>query len=362
MSRIESGRLVAYFLFDVAETISLDALRAAVGTAARDTQFSTKVAAPTYIEYQPPPITLSGEVLGCSQIEGFIATFKFYEYGVISIALSMDFRGTWDELVTLGQSVAASTALSGGARRECERVVNQLRNAIAGAHSTFLSEDYFVFIVKRLDPPQTAHSLLAEHGADIARLLRGERRALSHEEREDILRHRISYFPEDVVIPTWQSAFLSEPDDAGGALEIIEFANSQMLEFRYYDELLDNELTQVYGTVQHLRWFDTLVGGRHGRAARRLQSVFIDTTDLADRTENALKMVGDVYAARVFNLVASRMGLDDWKAAVREKLKTLDSINRFIVDQVSMTRAHFLELTIIAILLFELIMFLAGIR
>jgi hypothetical protein len=362
MARIESGRVIAYFLFDVAETIRLEALRSAVGTAARDTQFATRIAAPTYIQYQPPPITLSGDVLGCAHIEGFGVTFKFYEYGVISVALTMDFQGTWDELVTLGQSVTASTSLSGGAHRACERVVQRLKDAIVTPQTAFLTEDYFVFLVRQHDPPKTAHSLLADHGADVARLLRGERRPLSHEEREDILRHRLSYFPEDVVIPTWQAAFVYDNDDPGGVLEIIEFANSQLLEFRYYDDLLDNELTRLYGQVQRLRWYDSLVGGRHGRAARRLHSVFIDTTDLADRAENALKMVGDVYAARVFNLVASRVGLGSWKAAVREKLKTLDNINGFLVDQVSMTRAHFLELTIIAILLFELGMFLAGIR
>src|SRR5262245_3943100 len=109
MSRIESGRLVAYFLFDVSERIRLDALRSTIGTEARDTQFSSRIAAPTYVEYQPPPIMLSGEVLGCAQIEGFGATFKFYEYGVISIALSMDFQGSWDELVALGNSVPSST-------------------------------------------------------------------------------------------------------------------------------------------------------------------------------------------------------------------------------------------------------------
>jgi hypothetical protein len=362
MPPIESGRVIAYFLFDVAETIRLDALRSAVGTAARDTQFTTRIAAPTYVQYQPPPITLSGHDLGFAQIEGFAATFKFYEYGVISVGLTMEFRGTWDELVVLGQSVAASTALAGGAQRACERVVQQVKRAIVGARASFLTEDYFVFLLRQLDPPQTAHRLLADHGADIARLLRGERHPLSHEEREDVLRHRLSYFPEDVIIPTWQSAFVYDNDDPGAVLEIIEFANSQLLEFRYYDDLLDDELTRVYGQVQRLHWYDSLVGGRHGRAARRLHSVFIDTTDLADRTENALKMVGDVYAARVFNLVASRVGLDAWKAAVREKLKTLDNINGFLVDQVSMTRAHFLELTIIAILLFELGMFLAGIR
>ena len=83
--------------------------------------------------------------------------------------------------------------------------------------------------------------------------------------------------------------------------------------------------------------------------------------EITDRTENALKVVGDVYAARLFQLVGIRLGLDSWKQAVQEKLKTLDDIYRFTVEQVNMTRGHVLELTIIAILLFELWLFFTGI-
>ena len=36
-------------------------------------------------------------------------------------------------------------------------------------------------------------------------------------------------------------------------LEILEFANSQLLEFRYYDELLDGELARIYAELQKPR-------------------------------------------------------------------------------------------------------------
>jgi hypothetical protein len=45
-----------------------------------------------------------------------------------------------------------------------------------------------------------------------------------------------------------------------------------------------------------------------------VHSLLIDVNELRDRTENALKFVGDVYAARLFSLAAARLGLDQWKA------------------------------------------------
>jgi hypothetical protein len=148
---------------------------------------------------------------------------------------------------------------------------------------------------------------------------------------------------------------------AQALLEILEFANSQLLQFRYYDDLLDVRLGRIYADLQRPRWYDSVVGRRYSRAAHELHSLFIDINELTDRTENALKMVGDIYAARVYALTASRLGLDHWKTSVQDKLKTLDDIYRFAIEQTGIARGHLLELTIILILLFELTLFFTGI-
>ena len=67
-----------------------------------------------------------------------------------------------------------------------------------------------------------------------------------------------------------------------------------------------------------------------------------------------MKLVGDVYAARLLGLTAARLGLGAWKDAVRDKLKTLDDIYRFAVEQTAMDRGEVLEAAIVLILLFEL--------
>jgi len=72
-------------------------------------------------------------------------------------------------------------------------------------------------------------------------------------------------------------------------------------------------------------------------------------------------MVGDVYAARLYALVAARLGLAQWKQNVEEKLDTLDDIYRFTVEQTQMSRGHLLELTIILILVLELALVFMGI-
>src|SRR4029079_19585319 len=203
--------------------------------------------------------------------------------------------------------------------------------------------------------------LLSSRGGTIAQLLRGERSPLSAEERDEILRHRISYFADALVIPHLNSAFIRDTESgAQAAIEILEFANSQLLEFRYYDELLDAELERIYPQLQRDGWLYTWVARRYVRAARQVHSLFIDVSELTDRTENALKIVGDVCAARFFALAAARIGLNQWKASVQEKLRTLADIYRFAVEQTSMARGEVLEITVVLILVLELVLLLAG--
>ena len=361
MARIESGSITAFFLYDISETIQLDKVRTLAGGAARDTRFTTKMAAPVYVQYKPPPIALSGEVVGVREVQGFAPAFKIYEYGVISVALTLEFQGGWSELIGLAGSVLASGHLEAGARRAIDKVVERIGPAAVGLRSSYLSEDYYVFGVRRLEPSVDAARLLEQHGNEIVQLLRSERRRLSQEERDEVLRHRLSYLTDDLFVVTWQAAFVYDAEDLPAALEILEFANSQLLQYRYYDDLLDKEFTNIYAQVQQRRWRDTLIGGRFTSAARQLQSLFIDINEITDRTENALKIVGDLYAARMFQLATQRIGVESWRLAVEEKLRTLDAIYRFIVGEMHIARGHLLELTVVAILLFELALFFLGI-
>jgi uncharacterized Rmd1/YagE family protein len=92
-----------------------------------------------------------------------------------------------------------------------------------------------------------------------------------------------------------------------------------------------------------------------------VNALFVEVNELTDRTENALKFIGDIYAARLFALVADRLGLETWKANVQEKLKTLDDIARFALDQSSVSRGQFLEITIVLILVLELVLVFLGV-
>ena len=356
------GQIVALYLFDVAEAIDLRAAASGISSSVR-AKFATKPAIPAYVRYQEPPLLIEGGGIGVPSIDGFRAGFKVFDYGIISLRLTRDFEGTWRDLADASDLLVENEALERQAEQACRSVAERLKHAITEPRHTPLTEDYLVFAINDLSRPHTADEVVEHHGDTIASVLRGERATLSRQERDEILRHRISYLANDRVIPTWNAAFVYDTAaGADAAIEIVEFANSQLLQFRYYDDLLDNALASIYANVQkEARWYDAFLGRNYARAARQVHALFIDVNELTDRTENALKIVGDVYAARLFSLVGARLDLDRWKTNVSEKLKTLDDIYRFAVEHLSMVRGEVLEATIVAILVFELVLFFMGI-
>jgi hypothetical protein len=358
---IRAGSTTSFYLYDVAEQIDLARLRTTLRTGAA-ARLQPATMAPSYLQYQTPPLVVDGEHVGIAAIDGFAPRLKFFDYGVVSLALSRPFQGSWAELIAASQEYIENEALEAKAEAAVRGLVRRCPESMLKPRDKYLSEDYLAICVNALDVPLSADELLAQRGQALARIVRGERQPLSQQEQEEVLRNRLSYLANDLVIPTWNCAFIydSEPGSTA-ARELFEFANSQLLEFRYYDDLLDTELGRIYAMLQRSSWLNNLFGRGYIRAAQQLHALFIDVNELTDRTENALKFVGDIYAARVFGLAAARLGLARWKQSVEDKLDTLDDVYRFAVEQVSISRGQFLELTVILILLLELVLFFLGI-
>ena len=358
---IRRAQIVAFYLFDVAETADLSRVPALIGGSATPARLAPKPATPPYVQYDKPPLSFDGEAVGIAEVSGFRSRVRVYDYGVISVALTQSFSGSWQELIACSQTLVENLRLEQEAERVCRAVINPLRPALTALRDRFLSEDYVVFAVNELEQPLSAEALMSERADEIATLLRGERQQLSGQERRQILAHHISYLADDLVVPTWNAALVYDtPAGSQAALEILEFANSQLLEYRHYDELLDDEMAVIYKRLQRPRQIDQWFGSRYTKAARQVHSLFIDVNELTDRTENTIKFIGDLYAARLFGLVAERLGLSRWKADVEAKLKTLDDIYRFAVEQTAMARGHFLELIVVIILVLELVLILMG--
>jgi hypothetical protein len=135
----------------------------------------------------------------------------------------------------------------------------------------------------------------------VARLLFGESRPLSESARRDLLSPRFSYFEDDLAVLTWNGALIVEPSTDDTDVEyVLEFANAQLLELRFYDSVLDRQIPRIYDEVAAARRGFHLIGRRYSRLLAALQGRVADATELVERVENSLKVTDDVYLARIY--------------------------------------------------------------
>ena len=346
------GSVLVLIQFDVAEEIRLAQLREIFGARVQDVSF--KHPAPGYVRYQRPPVLERVEPLVLESGERLDTQIKYYDYGVLSVVFELPFSGDWDTLTRLASRWVWDTDFTSFALRIVKDKIDRARPSLVKPYADWLHEDYFIFHVREIGGAPLASDLLARNGDRIAQVVRGETVRLSDGERQEILQSSISYYSSDLAVIGWNGAFVY--DTATGAettIQMLEYANSQLLEFRHYDELLSKELEGVYDFLENggggffARW-------RTASAASRLHTVLLDVNELTERADNAIKFLSDMFSARLYKLAASKVGVPDYKDLVTQKVHTAEELYRFMIDQFHQSRAFVLELMVVIILIIDL--------
>jgi hypothetical protein len=351
------GSVLVLIQFDVCEEINLDSLRDIFG--ARRQEASFKHPAPGYVRFQRAPVVQPVEPLILESGERLDVQIKYYDYGVLSVVFELPFTGDWDTLVRLASRWVWDTDFTSFAQKIVKQKIERARPALVKLYDSWLHEDYFVFHVRDIAGNPSAAELLAAQGGRIAQIVRGENVPLSDGEQQEIMQSKISYYPNDLAVISWNAAFLYDSEaGAETAIQLLEYANSQLLEFRHYDELLTRELQSVYdfmdqGSGIWARW-------RTAKRARLLHTVLLDVDELTERADNAIKFLSDMFSARLYKVAASKIGVTDYKDLVNQKVHTAEELYRFMVDQFHQSRAFVLELMVVVILIIDLIWLFKG--
>jgi hypothetical protein len=360
---IATGVFHAYFLFDVADTIDLEKIAAVAGATAQRAPLRTRaVPSPGRIQFAVPPLSMSLPEMELGGRVGSVRA-KIFDYGVISIRISFPHRGTWTEFAGVATALRSDDAALAHAERALASVLSDHAGALDDPHAP-LVEDYYIHTVETFAEPIEAATLLGERGTDLVALLTADARPLGAEELRESLRSHFTYYPDDLVVVLWDSAFVY--DDAADARvieDILEFANSQLVEFRTYDARLDAELDDIYALEAPKTGSQRPLPRRAAeKRAAELRYLLADVRELTDRAGNALKMTGDAYYARVYRAIAVRLGLDDWQRQVDTKLDSVGEVYRFIVDQAETARSEFLEVIVIVLIAIEVVVGILGLR
>ena len=347
---LKRGICYVMFAFELGLSVNLDSAAQMIKEGVERTRFRRNRKSPKYFDYDPPPLRISQ---GCQQSN--VAKFftkpqvelTVFDFGACSVAYAIDIAGPVSHLIELSEVLYDNAALLSDARERVSQLLEQIEGAIQRPRLGESSEDFAVYHFEEFEGDLGAKDILDAFPSEFARLLRAESEDLGDEEIRDAIGTRTTYGTSDLAVIDWNSAlfFGSNVEDV---VAVLDFCNVELLEMRFLDEQLDDYLERAY---------DVLTKGKKGEAdLRKVARLQVDSAILFEAVENALKLLGDQYLARVYSLSSSRFHLPEWHSSIRRKLDTLDSIYQKLSDRASQRRSETLEWVIIALILGEIIL------
>lgn len=356
------GEVVVYRLYDLGYEIDLDRAFVLLGSSAPERPRPVRGEAQA-IRIPNPPVTVSlgtehVTVAGAPCAAEFSA--RLFDFGVVSLRARVTFpAGTpWSEYAAAGTALAGAAEWRESFPRLREKFVARIAEAIIKPGDSPVTEDYVVFRVDRLaDAAGAKLGGDALRDEDVARLLLGETRPLSPAVRRDLLSQRFTYFEDDLAVLTWNAALVVEPVAEDTDVQyVLEFANAQLLELRYYDSQLDRELPLMYDRIEEARRGSPLLDFRYSRLLANLQARVADATELVERTENSLKMTDDVFLARIYAAALEIFRGRTWRSGIDGKLAIVRDAYTMLNGESQARRAEMLELIIVLLIVFEIVM------
>ena len=290
------GHLTAFFLFEVGDAIDLETVGAQIDVTV-SARLPPRPATPPYIQYQQPPLTMDAAAIGLADVNGFRVRLKAFDYGVVSVALTRDLPGTWQQLLQEGgQRVAGQLPPVGGGRTTVPGPARPHR--CSGPESA------------RGSVPQRGlrgvHDRLERGRGRVGRPVAGRATAWTSTRPCCVVSARRSAArrtkkcsgiafrtTRDLLVPTWSSALSTTRRRA--RRECWRSSSSRTPSCSSSGTTIGcstGSWRAPYASLQRGGWRPTRLGRHYARAARQIYALFIDVNELTDRTENALGIAG----------------------------------------------------------------------
>lgn len=353
---ITRGTCLLTFAADIGFAIDLERAATLLPGGADRTQIRER-RTPSHLNIEPPPLRVQESVpslrIGAWSTSAQ-AECTLYDFGGATITFRIPLEGPLERLVDLSSALYENRELAEAARAGFRSLLERVRPAVHRPELAPVLEDYAIFQIESLAAPVDPQALLREHAALLAAILRGEPGPLSEQEIAEALSKRSAYRPSDLLIVDWNAAFAID-DDFEAIATVLQFANVELVELRTLDATLDQVVNRAYEAAATHSFRDRLGIGPSRKELRRIAHLEMDAAIVFEQVNNALKLVGDEYLARVHRLAAQRQHTADWDTGIARKLQTVDQIYSRIAERQASRRIELLEWIIILLIAWEVV-------
>ncbi|MEK6982813.1 MAG: hypothetical protein AABX38_07805 [Candidatus Micrarchaeota archaeon] len=363
---IKDSTVHVYYSFDISNEIKLEKLEKIFGKKPIELEFVYSRLTPKYIKYSQAPYLINlgkkTRQIAPGEKREFSIDAKLYDFGVVTIRLSMNFKGSLKELGLLSNVLVENEEIEKEAWKQVELIKEEIKDVLVSPIELITYEEYTIFHIKEADQKLQMPKLVERYGKEIAAVLRSETEELSEAQIEDTLKSSISYFVDESVFVQWNNALVISENEILDMMDVLEYANIQLLELRAYDNILDKEIDAAYDALLELKtrpWYVIAIEPFSPKLDK-LEEVRLDITQIIEKVENTLKIVGDPYLAKVYRIATERFRLREWKNNVQEKLGIMETFYDTISSRVQNSRLLVLEILIVLLFVVDIVLYLIG--
>jgi len=338
-----------YRIYDIGREIDLDWLEQALAKSYFTARASFLRVKPKSIILESPPLLIQMnpiEVERDGRSFEFKAVARVYDIGVISFCFVYEDReADIRALEEIAFLFAGQEGLADFFLQYLKTLGEIIRPHIKNfAINPDFFEDYTVYVTDRRDD-----------SIDPITLLIGERINISAQMREEIVKNSLSYTTEDLAVISWDSALICDPGSPTDLVDLIEFANVQVLELRYYDRELTRQMERMYDDIEEadrslrvlrIRQYHTIMG--------KQMETYAEISELTEKVNNLIKVTEDVYYARVYDTALKVFRSNQWSESVSRKMEVIQENYSMLSDEVRIQHSNFLEWVIIVLIALEL--------
>jgi len=258
-------------------------------------------------------------------------------------------RAVYDESAVVAEcAFPLADALGDESQLRKDLIQIELRRQLLAAQSSVggMYEEYAVLLIEKL--AGSPDEFLDRNGQALARFIRSQRDEFSAGEIESTLMSRARYSEREMTVVDWEGGIIfSTEGDFQSDVDLLKIGNYQLLRYRLLDQTIERNLETV---DRHLH-----EGARRTLFPRRPKSVLRQVVEqrLAlmldfEKINQGLLLIGDWYTAKLYRIIHDEFYLDEWAAAIKDKLENLESIIQVIQDNFSFSWSTFLEMVQIA--------------
>lgn len=360
--KVKRGKILLYRVFDIGSEIDLEKVEALFEDKKFKERFKLdrKHNMSLVISKSPVSVHLGAlDVKIMDVVQSCELTAKVWHFGTVSLCFQIPiFEGTtWDELITIASWIEKDTAIDDVALIKAKEFQADIKSAIPVTNDDWsMYEDYVTYFIQDFDGLTTPMNKMPEQ-ADVAALLLAEsKEKLSDAIKKNTLENIYQYSKDDLVVVDWNSALVVEPSGSMDVPLVIEFALNQLLEMRYYDDLLDEKLNKLYNSVVGRK--KGIFSKEYSKMAEDAAQFYLEISEIVENVENSFKAVGDFYLAQIFRASSKRFRFDDWEKSINEKLGNLAEVSKLLHGEVNESRNQLMEITIIVLIAVEVIPFI----